>query len=61
MHSTNAESKLSKKDVPAFQIPSMCVGGLTSSPGDISQKHCRQNSRGTAHIHIKALVPWENK
>jgi hypothetical protein len=59
--STHAESKLPKKDVPLLQIPGLCTGGLTGSPGDISTKHCNQNGRGTAHIHIKALSPWEDK
>jgi hypothetical protein len=61
MISANTESKLPKKDIPAFQIPEQCIGGLTCSPGDITNSYCNQNRRGTAHIHIKALSPRENK
>jgi hypothetical protein len=61
LHSANSESKLPQKDIPAFQIPELCIGGLTCSPGDIANKHRGQNSRGTAHIHIRALSPWENR
>ena len=46
-------TKLAKTDVPIIKIPGLCIGALTGPTGEISQTHCRQNQRGTAHINIR--------
>jgi len=53
---TNMKNKLSEKDIPVLNIPDMCVGGLSSAPGDIVKKHCQQRKRGTSHINIKPFL-----
>lgn len=53
MLSSNIHGDLTNGDLPVMKIPGMCIGGLTSAPGDMAFKHCRQNKRGTRRIKIR--------
>jgi hypothetical protein len=57
----NLEPRVSKKDIPLFRIPEQCVGPMTSSPGNIADRQTSHDKRGTAHVHIKTIAPWERK
>jgi hypothetical protein len=53
MLSPDKHNKILKSDIAVLKIADMCVGGLSAPAGQVSQTHCRQNERGTAHIHVR--------